>query len=530
MTSERWQSAPGKEPARPSRAALAAAKPVEARTPSMLASLSVFGVMVALIVFSLIAFGDQVAAGPLQISMTLATLVALGVAYGYGHRGALISESITHHVSSALGSVFIILAIGTVIASLYLAGTVPAFVYYGVAILSPQYFYITVFVLSSVLSILTGSSFTTIGAVGVAFVGLANLMGVNPAIAAGAAVSGAFVGDKIAKISDTFVLTTAVVGGVSSEEHGRSVLRTAIPAWVLSAIGFTILGFTNGTSGAAVDAGKVQRVISQSFNITLLAFLPVILIFVLSSLRLSGFITLMLSSIAGVILAAFTQPALITGIANDPNLTYLGAVLKTGIDISAHGFHLDSGLQQMDQLFSGGGTFAMFETVWLILVASSFGAIAAHTGMIQRVIEPVIQLARSASSLIVASVLTVFGLNVLAADSYVAIVLTAQMYRGAYISKKLKPATLSTAIADGGAIASPIIPWNVHGAFVGGALGMSALAYAPFALLCLLQPLTTMAMAYTTFRKETLPLEADAEAVYGQELEEKALPEPQLSA
>jgi len=130
------------------------------QTPSMFASLVVFGVMIGLILFSVIAFGEEVAAGPLQISMTLAVLVALGVAYRYGYRGALISQSITHHVSSALGSIFIILAIGMVIASLYLAGTVPAFVYYGVAILKPQYFYITVFILSSILSVLTGSSFT----------------------------------------------------------------------------------------------------------------------------------------------------------------------------------------------------------------------------------------------------------------------------------------------------------------------------------------------------------------------------------
>lgn len=500
------------------------------RTPSMVASLFVFGVMVGLILFSVIFFGDEVAVGPLQVSMTLATLVALGVAYRYGHHGALISEAISHHLNSAMGSIFIILAIGTVIASLYLAGTVPAFVYYGVAILKPQYFHITVFILSSLLSILTGSSFTTIGAVGVAFVGLANLMGVNPAIAAGAAVSGAFFGDKIAKISDTFVLTTAVVGGVSGEEHGRYVFRTGIPAWVLSAILFTILGFTRSTTGVTVDPAKVQDVISQSFNISLWAFVPVILIFVLSSMRLSGYITLMLSSIVGVIVAAFTQHDLIISIADNPSLPYLGAVLKAAIEISGHGFHLDSGIQQMDQLFSGGGTFAMFETVWLILIASSFGAIVDYTGMIQRIIEPVIKLAKSASALIAASVLTVFGLNALAADPYVSIVLTAQMYRGAFISKKLKPVALSTAIADGGSIASPIIPWNVHGAFVGGALGVSVLAFAPYAFLCYLQPLVTIVLAYVTLNKETLATEADAETIYGEEPEEDELPAPQLSA
>ncbi|HEX9229013.1 MAG TPA: Na+/H+ antiporter NhaC family protein [Arthrobacter sp.] len=299
---------------------------------------------------------------------------------------------------------------------------------------------------------------------------------------------------------------------------------------MLSAIGFAVLGFTSSPTGATVDPATVQGVISRSFNISPLAFVPVIMIFALSAMRLSGFVTLMLSSVGGVVLAAFTQPDLITSIADDPRLSYAGAVLKTGIAISAHGFHLGSGTPQMDQLFSGGGTFAMFETVWLILVASGFGAIAGHTGMIQRVIGPVVGLAKSASALISTSVLTVFGLNVLAADSYVSIVLTAQMYRDAFRSKRLKPVVLSTAVADGGAIASPIIPWNVHGAFAGGALGMSVLTYAPFALLCYLQPLVTIVLAHVILHRHTLPAEADTFSAYGEDVKEEDLPSPRLSA
>jgi NhaC family Na+:H+ antiporter len=177
------------------------AKEPTGRTPSLIASLVVMGVMVALILLAVVLFGDEVASGPLQISITLATLFALAVAYGYGYRGALISEAIGENIGSALGTIFILIAIGAVIGSLYLSGTVAAFVYYGLELLSPAIFYIAVFVLASVLSILTGSSFTTVVAVGVAFVGLASLMGVSPAITAGAAVSGAFLGDKVAKIN-----------------------------------------------------------------------------------------------------------------------------------------------------------------------------------------------------------------------------------------------------------------------------------------------------------------------------------------
>ena len=499
------------------------------RTPSMFASLLVFGVMIGLILLSVALFPEEVDAGPLQISMTLATLFALGVAYRYGFRGALITEAISKSVNSALGTIFILLAVGAVIGSLYLAGSVPAFVYYGVAILNPKIFYITAFILSSILSILTGSSFTTVGAVGVAFVGLASLMGTSPAIAGGAAVSGAIIGDKIARISDSFVLTTAVVGGVSADEHGRMVRRTAIPAWILSAILFTVLGFTSSGSAVPVNPDEVQNAIGQVFNISLVSFVPIVLIFVLSGLRLSGFVTLMISAIVGVIIAAFTQPELIKSVADDPSLNYALAATKVGIETLATGFHLDSGTPELDQLFSGGGTAGMLGTVWLILVAASFGAVAELTGMIQRVIAPVINWAKKASALITATSLTSIGLNAFAADPYVSIVLSARMFRDAYIRQHLKPVVLSTVIADSGTMISYVIPWNVHGAFVAGALGVG-MAYAPYAFLSYLSPLVTIVLAYVYLRKKILADGEDAQAVYGAEPDDAHLPAPQLSA
>jgi NhaC family Na+:H+ antiporter len=468
-----------------------------------------------------------VAAGPLQVTITLATLFALGVAYVYGHRYAVISEAIRHSVNEAHGVIFIILAIGAVIAGLYLAGTVAAFVYYGVELLSPRFFYVTIFILTSVLSILTGSSFTTIGAVGVAFVGLAPLMGVSPVITAGAAVSGAFLGDKTARISDTFVLTAAVIG-VDPDEHSRFVWRTAIPTWILSAVLFTILGLTATVPDVPINPADVQNTIGEYFNISLLALIPVMAIFVLSAARISGFLSLMIAALIAIVLAAFTQPVLIANLAQDPDLNYLRAVIKVGIDVIAEGFHLNSGNPQLDQLFAGGGTFAMFETIWLILVAAAFGGVVGHTGMIQRVVAPVIDWADNSFKLILATVLTTMGLNVLTADSYVAILLGGRMFRGAYIDHKLKPAILSGTIADSGSIFSPIIPWNVHGAFVGGALGLNVLTLAPFAFMCYLSPVMTIVLAAISLRRDKLPDDADAAEVYGEEPAE--LPTPQLSA
>ncbi len=499
------------------------------RTPSMFASVLVFGVMIGLILLAVFLFRDEVDSGPLQISISLALLFALGVAFYYGHRGALVSEAITNSINSALGTIFILLSVGALIGSLYLAGTVPAFVYYGVDILTPTIFYIAVFILCSLLSVMTGSSFTTVGALGVAFVGLASLMGVSPAIAGGAAVSGAVLGDKIARISDTLTLTTAVVGGVTVDEHSRFVRRTAIPAWILSAILYTILGFSGSGSVTPVDAAVVQDSINQVYNISLLAFVPLVLVFVLSGLRLSGFITLLLSAISGVIIAGFTQPEIINSVADDPSLPYAVSVIKAGLETLATGFQLNSGVEQMDQLFSGGGTIGMLNTVWLILVAASFGAVTDVTGMIQRLIAPVIQRVHKITSLIVATALTSVGLNIFAADPYVSIVLAARMFRDTYIKHKIRPVALSTVIADSGTMFSFTIPWNVHGAFAVGALGIG-LAYAPYAFMSYLSVLVTLVLAFVYLNKKTIPDDEDAQTVYGTEPVNADLPGQRLSA
>ena len=488
------------------------------RTPSMAASLLVLGVMIALILLSVAFFGGTVADGPLQVSMTLATLFALTVAYYYNFRGALISQAIADGINGTIGTIFVILAIGTVIGALYLCGSVAAFVYYGSAIISPRFFFVTVFVLASVLSRLLGSSLTTVGAVGIAFVGLASIMGVNPAIAAGAAVSGAIFGNKVAPISDTANLTVASVGGLTINEHAKIVTRTAIPTWILSAVLFLVLGFFGASQSAPADVDQVQSTIAQYYNVSLLAFIPVILIFVLSMLRFSAFMSLMLSAIFAVILAAFTQHDLIVAVANDPSLSYLQAAFKVGIDALGNGFALNSGVDELDKLFSGGGAVSMLTTVWLVLAAASFGAVTGYTGMLQRIITPVINWTKGPASLILATMLTSIGMNLATADPYTSIVLTSKMFRQEYIKERLKPVLLTASMADSGTIVSHIIPWNLHGAIFAGTLGIATFQWAPYTFFAYLTPVVTYVMVYFHYmHKERLSSDADAAKVYGAE-------------
>jgi NhaC family Na+:H+ antiporter len=498
------------------------------RTPSMFASLLVMGVMIALILLSVALFGSEVADGALQVSMTLATLFALCVAFYYSFRGSVISDAILSGVNGTIGTVFVVIAIGTLIGALYLSGAVAAIVYYGVAIVNARFFYVTVFIIASALTLMLGSSLTTVGAVGIAFVGLASIMGVSPAISAGAAVSGAIMGNKIAKISDTANLTVASVGGLTIQEHSRAVTRTAIPTAVISALIFLVLGLVGGPADGAADVAQVQQTIAQYYNVSILAFVPIILIFVLSAFRFTAYLSLMIPAIVAVVLAGFTQQDLIVSLA-DQGVPYFAAVLEVGIDTFANGFHLNSGVDQLDTLFSGGGVASMLTTVWLILVAASFGAITGYTGMLDRIVTPVINWCRGPASLVLVTMLTSIGLNLATADPYTSIVLGIRMFRDEYKKERLKPQLLTMSLADSGTTMSHIIPWNIHGALFAGTLGIATLQWAPFTFFAYLTPIVSFVMVYFYFlRKDKLPSDEDAAQVYG--AEPSQLPAPKQLA
>jgi len=465
------------------------------RTPSMAASLLVVGVMIALILLSAAIFGGDVAKGPLQVSLTLATLFAILVTHFHGYRGPLISKSIYASVFGTLGTIFVLMAIGALIGSLYLSGTVAAFIYYGVAIVSPNLSYLIVFVLAAAVGMLIGSSATVVGMIGVAFVGLASVIGVSPGIIAGAAVSGAAVGFLAARISPGANLTVAAVG-VKIGEHARLSLRTIIPTVLISAVVYLVLGLSGGSAAAPVDQTQVQETLSQYFNINLLAFLPIVLILVLSALRFSSYLSLMLPAIFAVVLAAFTQHDLIVSLAADPSSSYFQAFLTVGIDTLGSGFHLNSGVETLDKLFSGGGISGMMNTVWLIMMAASFGAVVDYTGMLKRIITPIIDRAKGTVSLVLVTMLTSMGLNIVMADPYGSALLGARMFKDAYQQHRLKPVALSVGMGDSGTALSHIIPWNLMGALLAGTLGLAVAEWAPYAFIAYLTPVVAFVIAY----------------------------------
>jgi NhaC family Na+:H+ antiporter len=377
--------------------------------------------------------------------------------------------------------------------------------------------YILVFVVASGLSYAIGSSFTTIAAVGLPFVALAPAMEVSPVITAAAAVAGAFTGDGLGRISDTFILTAAVVG-VEAKDHQRSLAMVLAPGWVISAVVFIVLGIRDGR-GNGFDSGPVREAIESQFWVSPVAFLPLVIVLVLSA-RTTAFLSLMAGAVSAVALAGVTQGDLIAQVMSSENLNSLAEWAKLSLEALGNGFQLNSGNEELDQTFSGGGVVSMLNTIWLILVAAAFGAMVDHTGMLQRILAPLISWARTSGRLIAASAVTSIGLNATTADPYMSIILGSTTYRKQFMRSRLKPHAESVSIAGSGSIFSPLIPWNVHGAFVAGTLGIAVLEFAQYAVLLWVTPIFLIVFGLVRFANDEIPPEETAEQRYGDEPDE----------
>lgn len=496
----------------------------DSREASLIAAVIAIGGMVGLILASILLFGEGAEHGPLQVAMTLGLTLTMVVSIASGFSAEDLSASASKSISSALGTIFVLLAVGALIGSLFLSGTIASVIYYGAQFGTPRILYILVFVVATALSYAIGSSFTTIAAVGLPFVALASAMEVSPVITAAAAVAGAFTGDGLGRISDTFILTTAVVG-VEPKDHQRSLAMVLAPGWVISAVVFIVLGLRDGSSNG-FDSGPVREAIESQFWVSPIAFLPLVIVLVLSA-RTTAFLSLMAGAVSAVALAGVTQGDLVSQVMSGEDLNAFAEWAKLSLESLGNGFELGSGSDQLDETFSGGGVVSMLNTIWLILVAAAFGAMVDHTGMLQRVLAPLIAWAQTSGRLIAASAVTSIGLNATTADPYMSIILGSTTYRKQFMRSRLEPHAESVSIAGSGSIISPLIPWNVHGAFVAGTLGIAVLEFAQYAVLLWITPIFLIVLGLVKFSSDELPPDEAAQQSYGDEPDE--LPERRTS-
>jgi len=385
-------------------------------------------------------------------------------------------------------------------------------IFYGLKILAPGYFLVATCLICALISLATGSSWSTAATVGLAMMGVGQALGIPAGMTAGAVISGAYFGDKMSPLSDTTNLAPAIAG-TQLFTHIRHMVYTTVPALVIALIIYTIIGIVRPASGSVETADYLLMLstLDASFNLSpWLLIAPGVVLFLVWK-KTPALPALMAGVVTGAILLLLFQRA--GGPGSAP-------VLSRMVDSLFSGYVSQTGVTSVDDLLTRGGLTSMLETIALIIVALAFGGIMELTGMLGRLAEAILKLARSTGTLIMVTVFSCFGMNVLASDQYLAIIVPGRMYRGAFLKRGLHPKNLSRALEDSATLTSPLIPWNTCGAYMSGVLGVSCFVYLPFAFLNLLSPLISIFYGFTGITIEKI--EDDPDSVVGVTEEELA--------
>ncbi len=468
------------------------------KSPSLLDAMIPIVALAVMLWLSVNLFGDSSSQGPNQIVLTIAAAIAAIVAIRNGHDWYDLQKAMIAGISTAMVALLILLAVGALIGTWLMAGTVPALIYYGMQVLSPQWFFAAACLICAVAALATGSSWTVAGTLGVALIGVAMGLGVSPAIAAGAIISGAYFGDKMSPLSDTTNLAPAVVG-TDIFSHIRHMAWTTGPSFTIALFLFAIVGLGGEAQSDSLALQRLMTTLEQNFNISALALLPLAVVLYMAYKKVPPLPTILFGALLGGILAVILQPDGVVKFADSPELSR-GLALIKGVWLAlANGYVSTTGVAEVDDLLTRGGMSSMLVTIWLILTALAFGAVLEHAGMLQRLIDGALERAKSTGSLVTTVVLSCIGINIVAADQYIAIVLPGKMYRAEFARRKLDPKNLSRIIEDSGTLTSPLVPWNTCGAYMAAALGVSTLAYLPFVFFNLINPFVSIVYGFTGF-------------------------------
>jgi NhaC family Na+:H+ antiporter len=439
-------------------------------------------------------FGNDASSGPNQIALLFCGAIAAGIAYKNGMPWNGIRQAVVDGIAIGLPAIMILLAVGALIGTWALSGTIISMVYYGLKLLSPTYFYATTALICAIVAFSIGSSWTVAGTIGIGLMGVGASMNLSPAITAGAVISGAYFGDKASPLSDTVNLATAAAGS-QIYDHIRESLWTSIPSLAIALIIFAFLG-----SAGQFDATQMLSGINSKVTVSVWAFLPLLVVLVLSVLRFPPFIAIFIGALAGALVAVLHDPGAVVAFAATPHLPYGLALLKGAWSALATGYVTNTGVAALDQILTRGGMSSMMITVWLIITALSFGAVVEHAGLLNRLIDPMVKRAKSVAGLVSTAVATAIGLNVMAADQYIAVALSGRLFSPAFSERGLLPAMLSRVVGDSATVTSPLIPWNSCGAYMAATLGVPTMLYAGFCFFNILSPLFTILISVIGWR------------------------------
>ncbi len=455
-----------------------------ARTPRLWEAILPVAALILFLVVQISLFD-----GPPHIPLILGSIVAALIGLRLGHPWHEIEVGIVEGIAVALKAILILLVVGILIGTWIAGGIVPVLIDYGLRLLSPTYFLLAACLICSVVSIATGSSWTTAGTVGVALIGIGEGLNVSLPMTAGAIISGAYFGDKMSPLSDSTNLSPAVAGA-DLFDHVQYMVYTAAPAFVIALVLYGVLGFSAQTG--AIDGSQVAAIraaLGANFSLSPILLLPPLLVILAVALRIPALPALAGGALLGGLMALWIQ----------------GSSLEQVLNAAHYGFRAETGSALVDNLLTRGGLESMMSTVALVLCALTFGGVMERTELLRRLADAILSRAHSTGSLVTATLGSCIGTNIVAPDQYMSIVVPGRMYRETYEQRGLAPVNLSRALESGGTLSSPLVPWNTCGAFMSTTLMVSAAAYFPYAFVNLITPAIVVIVSFAGFRIARLP-------------------------
>ena len=450
-------------------------------------------VLIGLLGTNVYMYGDDSLGGANQLALLLTASLAAIVGINNGSTWKSIMEGVSKSIASTTPAIIILLLIGSLAGTWLLSGIVPAMIYYGLQILNPKIFLVATCVICAIVSLASGSSWSTIATIGIALLGIGKALGISEGLIGGAIISGAYFGDKMSPLSDTTNLAPAMAG-TDLFTHIRYMMYTTIPSFIITLIIFLFLGFgieENNTQ----NIQELLTAIKSSFNISPWLFLVPVAVITMIIKKIPALPALLVGTLLGGVFAVIFQPHIITQISgiegNAIQASYVAIINAMGGEIS-----ITTSNAMINDLLSTGGMYGMLNTIWLILCAMMFGGVMEATGLLHRISSSIIQYAESTGSVIATTACTCLFFNVTASDQYLSIVVPGRMYADTFKDKGLAPENLSRTLEDSGTVTSVLIPWNTCGATQSAVLGIATFAYLPFCFFNIISPFMTIIYGY----------------------------------
>lgn len=461
---------------------------VEIKKPTLLQSLVPILFLIALLAINVFVYSDDASYGPNQIGLLLAAALTIVMTLRLGYKWADILAGVVKSISSAMGAILILLMIGALAGTWMLSGVVPAMIYYGLDILNPTIFLFAACIVSAIVSLATGSSWSTTATVGVALIGIGRALEIPDGIIAGAVISGAYFGDKMSPLSDTTNLAPAMAG-TDLFTHIKYMALTTTPTFIITLIIFLLWGFSLEGEGSVSSTAQTQELIETQFNITGWLFLVPLAVIFLIFKKMPALPAIFIGTLLGALFAIIFQPEAVRTIGGGEGIVSAYKAVTTAMFTD---IQFVTGDASVDELLKAGGMAKMLNTIWLILCAMIFGGVMDLNGMLRRLAKSIITMAKSTGALIASTAGTCVVFNLTASDQYIAIVVPGRMFRSTYRDRGLAPENLSRTLEDTGTVTSVLIPWNTCGAYQASVLGVATGEYFMYCFFNLISPFMTI--------------------------------------